>query len=149
MAKQKIAIRGAIDNIEREPWLLWSRTYYMWIRDGDHDALFAVQSYRQDRWMAIPTEARLIAIADYYYWVVTAAGLVGLVQLARRKEAQALVFVGATAMTAFVPLMFFGDQRFKVPVIPMLVIAAACLADGRWGRGPAPEGSEPPVADAS
>lgn len=136
--KQRIALRGMVDNIDREPWLLWRRTYYMWVRDGDHDGLFAVQSYRQDRWMALPTEARLIWIADRVYWVVVAAGLVGLVQLARRREPEALVLVGSTLVTALIPLLFFGDQRFKVPVIPLLIIAAACLADGRWGRAASP-----------
>jgi len=133
--KRRIALRGMVDNADREPWLLWRRTYFMWVRDGDHDALFAVQSYRRDRWMALDTESRLIWIADRYYWLVVAAGLVGLVQLTRRKEPEAFVLVGSTIMTAAVPLMFFGDQRFKVPVIPLLIIAAACLADGRWGRG--------------
>jgi 4-amino-4-deoxy-L-arabinose transferase-like glycosyltransferase len=148
-AKQRIAVRGMVDNIDREPWLLWRRTYYMWVRDGDHDGLFAVQSYRRDRWMGLDTESRLIWIADRYYWAVVAAGLVGLVQLARRKEPEAFALVGATVMTAVVPLMFFGDQRFKVPVIPLLIIAAACLADGRWGRAqssthtPLPEDEEP------
>jgi 4-amino-4-deoxy-L-arabinose transferase-like glycosyltransferase len=136
--KQRIALRGMVDNIDREPWLLWRRTYFMWVRDGDHDALFAVQSYRRDRWMALETEARLIWIADRAYWLVVAAGLAGLVQLTRRKEPEAFLLVGATVMTAAVPLLFFGDQRFKVPVIPLLIIAAACLADGRWGRSQSP-----------
>ncbi|MCU1371718.1 MAG: glycosyl transferase [Ilumatobacteraceae bacterium] len=136
--KQRIAVRGMIDNIDREPWLLWSRTYFMWVRDGDHDGLFAVQSYRLDRWMALDTESRLIWIADRFYWLVVAAGLAGLVQLTRRREPEAYVLVGATVMTALVPLLFFGDQRFKVPVIPLLIIAAACLADGRWGRAQSP-----------
>ena len=29
-------------------------------------------------------------------------------------------------------------RRLKVPVIPLLIIAAACLADGHFGRAPAP-----------
>lgn len=130
-AKREIAIEGLRHNLDREPWLLWRRTYFMWVRDGDHDGLFAVQSYRQDRWMAIPTEARLIWVADRFYWAVTAAGLVGLVVLARRKEPQAFFVVGATVMTAAVPLLFFGDSRFKVPVIPLLIVAAACLLHRR------------------
>jgi 4-amino-4-deoxy-L-arabinose transferase-like glycosyltransferase len=126
-AKQRIAREGFVDNIEREPWLMWRRVYFMWVRDGDHDGLFAVQSYRQDRWMAIPTEARFIWIADRAYWLVVAAGLVGLVQLARSRQPEAFVLVGATVMTAAVPLIFFGDSRFKVPVIPLLIVAAATL----------------------
>ena len=122
--KQRIAIEGAIDNWDREPWLLWRRVYFTWIRDGDHDALFAAQQYRQDRWMAIPTEARLISVADRAYWPVAIVGVVGLVVLARRRRPEEFAFVGATVMTALVPLAFFGDQRFKVPVIPMLIVAA-------------------------
>jgi len=125
--KRKIAIEGALDNLDREPWLLWRRTYFIWVRDGDHDALFAVQSYRQDRWMAVATEARLIWIADRAYWLVTAAGLVGCVALVRHRRPDGLALVGCALMTAAVPLLFFGDSRFKVPVLPLLIIAAATL----------------------
>jgi 4-amino-4-deoxy-L-arabinose transferase-like glycosyltransferase len=127
-AKREIAIEGMIENLDREPWLLWRRVYFTWVRDGDHDALFAVQEYRRDRWMAIPTEARLLAIADRAYWLVLAAGLVGMVRLVRYRRPDALVVVGIALVTAAVPLAFFGDQRFKVPVIPLLIVAAATLA---------------------
>ena len=127
-AKREIAIRSTFANLDREPWLLWRRTYFMWIRDGDHDGLFAVQSYRQDRWMAVPTEARLIWFADRIYWLVTIAGLAGLVHLLRQRRPDGLMLVGCTIVTAAVPLAFFGDQRFKVPVIPLLIVAAATLA---------------------
>ena len=137
-AKQHIAEYHIIHHPGREPWLMWRRTYYMWVRDGDHDALFAVQSYRQDRWMSTTTEARLIWIADRYYWLVVAAGLVGLVQLARRRQPESFLLVGATVMTALVPLLFFGDQRFKVPVIPLLIICAATLVPDR-SADPPPE----------
>ena len=99
-AKQRIALRGMADNIDREPWLLWRRTYFMWFRDGDHDGLLAVQSYRQDRWMDLTTEARLLALADWVYWLVGVAGVVGLVQLARRREAESWLLVGSAMVTA-------------------------------------------------
>lgn len=140
--KRRIALEGMVDNLDREPWLLWRRTYFMWVRDGDHDGLFAVQSYRQDRWMAIPTEARLIWIADRVYWLVTAAGLVGMVLLVRQRRPEGLMLVGCALMTAAVPLLFFGDSRFKVPVMPLLIIAAATLAE-RVGRSSEPVPSEP------
>lgn len=81
--------------------------------------------------MSTATEARLLWVADRSYWLVVAAGLVGLVQLARRREATSFVVVGSTVMTAAVPLLFFGDQRFKVPVIPLLIICAATLVPTR------------------
>jgi 4-amino-4-deoxy-L-arabinose transferase-like glycosyltransferase len=130
-AKQRLAREGFVRNIEREPYLLWARTYYTWFRDGDHDALFAVQEFRQNRWMARETEARLIRVADAYYWAVGIAGVVGLVALVRRREPEGLLLVGCAVMTALVPLAFFGDARFKVPVIPLLIIAAACLVRRR------------------
>jgi 4-amino-4-deoxy-L-arabinose transferase-like glycosyltransferase len=126
-AKTRLARDGFVRNIEREPYLLWARLYYTWIRDGDHDALFAAQEFRRNRWMAIPTESRLIRVADWYYWAVVVTGLVGMVALVRRREPEGLALVGCAVMTALVPLAFFGDARFKVPVIPMLIIAAACL----------------------
>jgi 4-amino-4-deoxy-L-arabinose transferase-like glycosyltransferase len=126
-AKQRLAREGFVRNIEREPYLLWVRVYYTWFRDGDHDALFSVQEFRENRWMARETESRLIWIADRYYWVVGIAGVVGLIALVRRREPEGLLIVGAALMTALVPLAFFGDARFKVPVIPLLIIAAACL----------------------
>lgn len=140
--KRRIALEGMVENLDREPWLLWRRTYFMWVRDGDHDALFAVQSYRRDRWIALPTEARLIWIADRAYWLVLATGIVGLVQLARRRQPEAFVLVGSAVMTAAVPLLFFGDARFKVPVIPLLIIAAATLV-----RTPRRRPAEPAIAD--
>lgn len=110
-----------------EPWLTWNRFYVMWIRDGDHDAVVAVQSYRIDRWIALPTEARLFRIADVAYWFVALAGVAGLVVLVARRRPEGVFLVASAMMTAAVPLAFFGDSRFKVPVIPLLIIAAACL----------------------
>ena len=140
-AKQAIARSAILHHPGREPWLLWRRVYFTWIRDGDHDGLFAVESYRRDPWMAHATEARLIRVADRIYWVVAAAGVVGLVGLARRREPEPWFFVGATLATAAIPLLFFGDSRFKVPAIPLLIVAAATLVPNR--QGPAEAGASP------
>jgi hypothetical protein len=126
-AKQRLALEGFVRNIDREPYLLWARINTTWLRNGDHDALISAQEFRTNRWMATATESRLIRLADTYYWLVGAAGLVGMVALVRRREPEGWLLVGCAAMTALVPLAFFGDPRFKVPVLPMLIIAAACL----------------------
>jgi hypothetical protein len=129
--KTSAGIKGIEGNLGREPWLLWRRFYYMWVRDGDHDAVVAVQAYRVDRWISIPTEARLFRIADIAYWIVCAAGLAGMVVLLVRRRPLDLLLAGSAVMTALVPLAFFGDSRFKVPVIPLLIVAAACLLPDR------------------
>lgn len=125
-AKVKLGLRYLRENLGREPGLLWKRIHVTYVRDGDHDGVVAVQSYRVDRWMAIPTEARLFRLADVAYWVVSALGVVGLIWLALRRRADGVLLVAAALATAIVPMAFFGDSRFKVPVLPLLIIAAAC-----------------------
>lgn len=136
--KTDAAIEGIKAAPGRELWLLWRRIYFMWVRDGDHDGALAVQSYRYDRWIPIATEARLFRVADIAYWFVCATGIAGLVVLVRRRRPEGWFLVGAAVMTALVPLAFFGDSRFKVPVIPLLIIAAACLL-GRARAAVTPE----------
>lgn len=124
-AKIRAGLRGIGERPGREPWLLWSRFYYTWVRDGDHDAVQAVQSYRLDRWMAPTTETRLVRLADVAYWFTAVLGLAGLVGLVGRRRPDDVLVVGSAVMTALVPLAFFGDSRFKVPVIPLLIVIAA------------------------
>ena len=129
--KTSLAIEAIKGDPGQEPWLLWRRFWFMFLRDGDHDGVLAVQSYRHDRFIPEDTEANLNYMADVSYWLVGSAGLAGLALMARRSRPGDLFWVGATVMTAAVPLMFFGDSRFKVPVIPLLIVAAASLATGR------------------
>lgn len=126
--KTRRAIDAIVDDPGREPWLVWRRLWFMWIRDGDHDGLIAVQSYRLDPFLARNgTEAKLARGADVAYWVVMGGGLAGLVVASRRRTPEGLLLVGSALMTAVVPLAFFGDSRFKVPVVPLLIIAAATM----------------------
>ena len=139
-AKLHAGIDGMKANLGHEPWMTWNRFYVTWIRDGDHDAVNAVQAYRTDRWIAIPTEARLYRVADVAYWFVALVGVAGLVNLVRRRRPEDLLLFGSAVMTAVVPLAFFGDSRFKVPVIPLLIIAAATLLTRFDDRGAARAG---------
>ncbi len=117
-------------HLGREPWLVWRRAFYMF--QQDHDAVYAVQSYHSPlpgNWsMSAGAEDLFIHLADGYYAVVAPLGALGLVVLAVRRQPDGLLLVAAAVATASVPLLFFGDARFKVPVLPLLVIAAGCLA---------------------
>jgi 4-amino-4-deoxy-L-arabinose transferase-like glycosyltransferase len=149
--KTSRAIEAILDDPGREPWLLWRRFWFMWVRDGDHDGVIAVQSYRLDPFLDRSTEARLAYTADVAYWLVLATGLAGTAGLVVRRRPEDLFLVGSALMTALVPLAFFGDTRFKVPVIPLLIIAAATLLRERQETvggvaapaGGGPEASEP------
>lgn len=150
--KTRRAIDAIVDDPGREPWLVWRRFWFMWIRDGDHDGLLAVQSYRRDRFIAPQVEARLAYAADATYWVVATAGVGGLVVLAARRRPEDLLLVGSALMTAAVPLAFFGDSRFKVPVIPLLVVAGSALVPlvaDRRRRSVGVSATDPSAAGAS
>ncbi|WP_426572997.1 glycosyltransferase family 39 protein [Aquihabitans sp. McL0605] len=152
----KEKVRSALEYMRtdpgREPWLLWQKVWFTWVRDGDHDGLTAAQSYGSNRWIAPATDHRLVRVADTAYWLVVVAGVAGLVQLAWRRRPEDLFLVGVTLMTALIPLAFFGDSRFKVPAIPLLILAAATLVRSRGGAGDDPaeasvgEPVEAPVA---
>lgn len=124
-AHLRIALRSIADHPDREPWLLWRRFYFTWVQTGDHDALNAVQSYLTDPWMASTTYARLARIADVAYWLTAAFGVAGVVWLLVRPRPGSVLLVASAVVTAIVPLAFFGDARFKVPVMPLLIMAAA------------------------
>lgn len=126
-AKTRLALRAIADAPGREPWLLWRRTWFMWVRDGDHDGILAAQSYRLDRFIEPTIEARLTRTADLAYWALIPFALGGLVLLTVRRTPEGVLLVGSAVMTALVPLAFFGDSRFKVPVIPLLIMAATTL----------------------
>ncbi|MCU1498682.1 MAG: glycosyl transferase [Acidimicrobiales bacterium] len=138
--KQQTALDAIRDHPGRQPGQVWKRFWYMWIRDGDHDGVLAVQSYRSDRFLGIRTEANLARGADIAYWLLVPVGLLGLAALVRRRRGLDLLLVGSAVATALVPLAFFGDSRFKVPVIPLLIIIAATLAGRPWrsARSPRP-----------
>ncbi|HEX2578146.1 MAG TPA: glycosyltransferase family 39 protein [Aquihabitans sp.] len=135
--KVRIGIRGALDAPGEQPGLLWKRFFYTWVRDGDHDGVIAVQSYRSDPFIDQDVERRLIRAADLTYWLVCAAGVAGAVALLWRRRGTDVLVVGAALATAAVPLAFFGDSRFKVPVIPLLIVIGATLVGGSWRRGDA------------
>ncbi|QXC59999.1 glycosyltransferase family 39 protein [Aquihabitans sp. G128] len=133
----------------REPWLLWRRIWFTYYRDGDHDGLIAVQSYEQDPFIDRGIEHRLINVADVAYWAVVVTGVAGSVVLLRRKGSDGRLLVALTVATAVVPLAFFGDSRFKVPVIPLLILAAATLLRERDAAEPDPAVAGEPEPQAS
>jgi hypothetical protein len=133
------AFRFARGDTGRLPWLVWRRSYYTY--RNDYDGLVAVQSYMSDAWMAPSTLSTLVSVADWMYLGLALLGVAGLATLliARRGDSFARwVFLWSTLITAVVPLAFFGDARFKVPVLPLLGVAAgvALGASVEWVRAP-------------
>lgn len=151
-ARTTQALRWIRANWREEPRLTWLRFRAMFLDEGDHDAIEVVQSYPNprlgtERWMAPATERRLVRVADGTYVVVAVVGLVGLVVLAWRRQPPGLLVVLSALGTAAVPMAFFGDPRFKVPVMPLLIVAGAVAIAAVARRGPRVAGPETRPAD--
>jgi len=167
LRNDKIKTRRALKFIKedpgREPWLVWRRFYFMYVRDGDHDGALVAENFRYQTWLSREAERRLFRVADITYWVVAAVGVVGLVRLALSRRGEAWALFVSIVGTAIVPLGLFGDSRFKVPVMALLIVAAGCAVVPRWppgrrrgdpaaGRGTTArddEAGEPPAVDGA
>jgi 4-amino-4-deoxy-L-arabinose transferase-like glycosyltransferase len=76
------------------------------------------------------TKYRLASVASYL--LLLPLGAAGAVRLARGPHPPAALFVLA-ASAVFVCLVFFPQERFRIPVMdPALIVCAAALADGRY-----------------
>lgn len=136
----RTAIKFALKNPRREAQLLSRKAWYLWA-DNDHDALWAAESYGVDPFIDPELRTALGKIADSYFYFTISVGGLGLILwfVAARLQAdrftfsprmpdeRVLFFVLALLSLAGVPLAFFGDARFHVPVLPLLVVPAAWL----------------------
>lgn len=136
----RTAIEFALKHPGRELELLSRKAYYTWA-DNDHDGLFAAESYGRDRFLDPEARARLAQLADGYFFFTISVGGLGLLLLfgdarfqgdhlvlaLRWPEDRVLFFILALLSLAGVPLIFFGDARFHVPALPLLVVPAAWL----------------------
>jgi len=79
----------------------------------------------------------LARLADFYFLVLVAAGMVGALILTRRRETRALLIPGAIAyFTLLHCIVFPGEPRYHYPVVPFLAIAAG-VSLSRLARGDA------------
>ncbi|HEX6311692.1 MAG TPA: glycosyltransferase family 39 protein [Acidimicrobiia bacterium] len=142
------ATRKAIEYLVEHPIdevrLIFWRAF--WTLQHDHDGLDAAESYRAtpfvpDRWRAV-----LETTADGYFFATLVLGLLAVGAFWR--EPRRRFFLLAMASMAAQPLVFFGDVRFHVPVLPFLALGTAVtlvrLHDARPAR-PRPVGESAPA----
>ncbi|MGB3410065.1 MAG: hypothetical protein WBA45_02610 [Microthrixaceae bacterium] len=136
------AVTWALENPQSLPGLGLSKIRLTF--DGDHDAIRALESYGQDQFLSDGTRTALNRLADGYYFVVLAFAVAGLaVMLFMGDRQRRSGPVGAVLLTivlviflgALVPVLSFGDQRFKVPIEPFLAIFAAVAVGELWRLG--------------
>lgn len=117
--------------------------------EDDADGIAAVESYGSDRWLDDGTRSLLRGAATGYGLLAGLVAVPGLWLLGRRSPAGLLVVLTGLGMLV-PPLLFFGDPRFHVPVVPVAALAVGAVvtrgaATGGW---PARAGAAPPTASA-
>lgn len=118
------AVKFALNNPRYELKLLAKKARWLW--DHDHDALWAVESYGGDEFINPDLRFALARVADNYFFVTISLGGLGLLGFVLPpRDPRRLFMLLALLALAGAPLAFFGDARFHVPAMPLLVFASA------------------------
>jgi hypothetical protein len=129
------ALRWIADNPLELP-ALSARKLWITYR-SDRDALAAAESYGAGPLVGDTTRRVVGAGLDLAWWAIAAAALMGAASLTGRvvrggvahRSPVLLVLLLVTVSAAFVPVLFFGDPRFKFAIAPQVALLAA------WGAG--------------
>ncbi len=159
----------ALDYIREEPlslpWLGVRKLY--WTFRTDDDGLRGNESYGDQSLSGVPREGFegstvddgqvfsgtprtiWIIMTQGYYALVMVAAIAGIVialrpALRRPRDAAVLSLLGLTLAGVAVPVLFFGDPRFKVPTTPLFAVFAglALVELLAWSGWPEPKESE-------
>ncbi len=130
VAQDRFARRAAAGFVADDPWgwirLIPAKLYFTYV--SDDDGLDAVEAYGADPLGASWFRTLFVVVANVAYGVVALLGVVGLVVAARgswrRRDAARAGLVAATCVSLLVPVLFFGDPRFKVSAAPMVAVLA-------------------------
>ena len=100
--------------------------------ENDHDGLAASESYGSNRFIPSVPRRALEILADAYFFVALALSVLAVPTFLERRRPWRLFFLLSGLAIAVQPLIFFGDPRFHVPVLPfMAVLAAVTLCRAR------------------
>ena len=117
------ATRFVRDHPLHEARLLFLRAYHT--IKNDHDGLSASESYGSDRFIPSALRRALEIVADIYFFAALGLALLAVPAFLGRARPWHLLFLLAAVALAVQPLIFFGDPRFHVPVLPFLAVFAA------------------------
>ena len=100
--------------------------------ENDHDGLRASESYGANLFVPGALRRALEIVADVYFFVALVLGVLAVPAFVRHGRPWHLFFLLAAGALAVQPVIFFGDPRFHVPVLPFIaVLAAVALRRGR------------------
>lgn len=78
------------------------------------------------RYLDPDVRARIGRIADVSYYALMLAATAGLVMLAKARAPDLVFPLGVIVVWSLVSVIFFGDTRYHVPLLPVLALPAAC-----------------------
>jgi 4-amino-4-deoxy-L-arabinose transferase-like glycosyltransferase len=117
------AARFVREHPASEAKLVFLRAYHT--VENDHDGLLASESYGSNRYIPSILRRLLEIIADGYFFVALALSVLAVPAFIGRRRPWRLFFLLAALALAVQPLIFFGDPRFHVPVLPFMAVFAA------------------------
>lgn len=97
----------------------------------DRDSLRALQSFGEDEFVPRGIERVLGTLFDLAWFGLAAGAIAGAVRLLGRdvrRSPAAQVVLWATAAGVVVPVLFFGDPRFKLSLAPLMALLAGVSA---------------------
>lgn len=130
---QRRAVRWIVDHPLELP-ALSARKLWITYRD-DSDALAAAESYGETPRLGAAARRAAGLALDVAWWAIVVASVSGTVVLARssgRRTAGVLVVALTTVAGLVVPVLFFGDPRFKMGMAPSIALLAGVGASRAW-----------------
>lgn len=136
------AIEFITENPGRELLQIGRRARLMFAEDND--GIQAVETMGSGPIFSEGTRTFYERAADWYFFAVLAAAIVGLPWLVRRspRPERRLVFALMVALL-LIPLLLWGNPRFHIPLAPFLALSAAALITSRSPASPAPAPASP------
>ena len=129
-------IRRAVRFVKSHPLseakLVFLRGYHT--VENDHDGLLASESYGANPFIPSVGRRVLEIVANAYFFITLVLGLLAVPVFLARHRPWRLFFLLAAAALAVQPLIFFGDPRFHVPVLPFVAVLAAVSLTRMWSR---------------
>ena len=97
----------------------------------DTSGLEDFRDHMDPRWYGVAA-----ALSDGVSYVVLGFAAIGVVVVVRRKRPDGWFLLASTVAFAVVPIILFGDPRYRVPAEPLFIIlGAAGLCAGLDGAG--------------
>jgi 4-amino-4-deoxy-L-arabinose transferase-like glycosyltransferase len=112
------AIEWVADHPAQELRLWFARGY--WAFRDDHEARLALSTADEWRWPDL--------LPDLWYYVMLVLAVFGVRPVWRRWRAGAGLALGGVFAGAIVPILLFGDPRYKVPMLPFVAVLASAGA---------------------